>query len=99
MKSILISLILLCCTQMASATKLGIKVGDPLENLLATAGDARLVEIFEYRDAAFIRFYYAELNRSFIVNKETDKICDIAVGVTGGNCFPCEENQTSALCP
>ena len=99
MKNILISLILLCCTPMASATKLAIMVGDPLENLLATAGDASIVEGFEYRETAFTRFYYQELNHSFIINNEMDNICDIAVGITGGNCFPCEENQTSALCP
>jgi len=99
MKSSLISLMLLGCAYMASAAELGLKVGEPLDNLLEFAGDASIVEAFEYRETAFTRFYYQDLNRSFIINNETDNICDIAVGITGGNCFPCQENQTSAVCP
>ena len=99
MKNVLINLSLLCWVNIASASGLNIKIGDPLENLLASEGDATVVEEFIERGAPFVRFYYQNVNRSFIVNKETDYICDIAIGITGGNCFPCELEQTSAVCP
>ena len=76
-----------------------IKIGDSLENLLESEGDATVVEELIDRGTSFVRFYYQDLNMSFIINKETDYICDIAIGITGGDCFPCEQGQTSAMCP
>jgi hypothetical protein len=99
MKSILIIISLFIFTNSIRASDINIKIGDSLENLLESEGDATVVEELIDRGTSFVRFYYQDLNMSFIINKETDYICDIAIGVTGGNCFICEQDQTSEMCP
>ena len=99
MKRVLKILSLLSFVNIVIASEININVGDPLENLLASEGDATVVEELIDRGAPFVRFYYEDLNMSFIVNKETDYICDIAKGRTEGDCFPCAQGQTSEMCP
>ncbi len=99
MNRVLKILSLLFFANIVIASEINIKIGDSLENLLESEGDATVVEALIDRGAPFVRFYYQDLNRSFIINKETDYICDIAVGIDGGNCFPCEQNKTSEKCP
>lgn len=73
-------------TNSIRASEVNIKIGDPLEKLLESEGDANVVEELINRGTSFVRFYYEDLNMSFIVNNETDYICDIAIaiGITGG---------------
>lgn len=97
MKTILITLGLLFITDIVIASD--INIGDPLDNLLVSEGDATIVEELIVRETPFVNYYYEMSNRSYLVNKETDLICDIVEGKTGANCFPCERNQTSATCP
>jgi len=95
----LIYLLLVSLAFNAFSQQAEIELGDTRESVLEKLGEPTETKEIEMRDKVFITYYYQNTNSSYVIDKNLNMVCELAVGKTEGFCYPCDYGPEAGMCP
>ena len=83
----------------AFAQQGSVGLGDPRESVLDRWGVPAEVKEIRVKEKVFITYYYRKIDVSFVIDKNFNIVCEMALGKTVGVCYPCEYGPGVGTCP